>query len=1310
MLKKIYVVLDDAEEKQLIDPMVKIWVSELRDLAYDVEDVIDDFATEDVVVKPLISSSNGSRVRKLMPSCFDGMNKKARLLSRVEGITARLERITSEKCVLNLQESGGGRGRRVRERQPTTSLVNEAKVYGREEDQKAVVQLLNAQVSGLGICVVPINGMGGIGKTTLAQLIFNDAALSFDFKAWVSVGEDFDVIGITKTIIRVEGCDADDLDSLQVKLKEVLSGKKFLIILDDVWSENYDDWTLLCGPFVAGAPGSRIIITTRNEGVSLMMGNVPAYLLKELSNDDCLAVFAEHALGAKNFDAHSSLEEIGEQIVKRCQGLPLAAKALGGLLRGKLDRKMWEQVLNSKIWDLPEVKSGILPALRLSYHHLPSHLKRCFAYCAIFPKDYMFDKKELILLWMAEGFLRRSEELKPTYELGLQYFDDLLSRSFFQQSNSKKLRYVMHDLIRNLALSVNAEICFSLDDKLQATTSSKAKVRHSSFSRHVCDISQRFEVFYEMMNLRTLLALPIMPSSYHQVSDKMLHDLVPRLRCLMVLSLAGYCIEELPSSIGSLKHLRYLNLSYTGLTKLPESISRLFNLQTLKLRGCQKLTELPRGISNLINLQYLDIRDTDSLQEMPPLVGNLTNLKTLPKFVVGKGHGLGISELMKLTHLQGELHITGLHNVGNIRDSELVNLKEKQNIDSLTLEWTDSLNGVQNEQQVLASLHPHRNLGELSVKFYSGTKFPLWLGDPKFTQMKHLELKSCKIMSLPPLGQLPLLRKLSIEGMDGVKEVGVEFFGVGSPSSKAFPSLESLIITNMVEWEQWFCEEPRQVFPNLCELRMRNCPKLFGKLPKFLPSLKNLEICDCPRLTELPEILPSLTKMKVEKCQEMLLRNAHGLISLTALEIRRISNLVSLHELLLPALVALEDLDIVDCHELMHLWPDVSNIAKLASMRRLCIQECENLESLVEGHEGILPCNLQVLIIEKCRNLNKLPNGLQSLAYLRVLRISSCGKLMSFPAEGLPSCLRDLSIRNCDSLVSLPEGIIHHGSDINEMSHLKKLAIEGCPSLAPFPYGKFPDSLRTLTICYCSNQLLELQNGRLSHLTYLEIKDCHELECFPQGGLAIPTLIYFTISRCENLKYLPDEMQNLVSLLCFEIHDCGNIMSFPRGLPPNLTTFRISGCKNLSQPISEWGLHRMTCLKRLSIKDTSATADVICFPDADGLLLPTSLTLLWIDGLKNLKSISRGLQNLTSLESLWIWDCPKLHCLPKEGLPATLAYIEIISCPLLEKRCSRKKGDYWPIIAHIPCIITGSTMPLNPWFMSNYLVQTWGHA
>lgn len=1322
MLKKIYAVLDDAEEKQLTNRLVKIWVSELRDLAYDVEDVLDEFATEALrrrlVVKPLAITS---KVQKSITTCFVGVNPRtlkfnAKMLSKMEEITTRLEKITAGKHDLDLRETTGRSSNCVRERQPSTSLVNEAKVYGREADQKAILLLLKNKVSSAEICVIPIIGMGGIGKTTLAQLIFNDATLHFDFKSWVSVGENFDVIGMTKTILQSEDSDAKDLDSLQVKLKEKLSGKKFLIILDDVWSENYDDWTLFCGPLEAGAPGSRIIVTTRNQGVSLMMGNIPAYSLKELSDDDCLAVFAQHALGAKNFDAHSQLEELGKKIARRCQGLPLAAKALGGLLRGKLNCNVWEEVLNSKIWDLPQEKNSVLPALRLSYHHLPSHLKRCFAYCSMFPKDYKFDKEELVLLWMAEGFLRQPNQMKPTEDLGHEYFNDLLSRSFFQQSSSSDAQYVMHDLIRNLARSINEEICFNLDDKLDGAKPNP-KVRHSSFSRHVCDISKRFEVFNEMKSLRTFLALPILPSNYQQLSSKVLHEFVPKLRCLTVLSLAGYCFDELPSSIGGLKHLRYLNLSYSEITMLPESSSKLLNLQTLKLRGCRKLIKLPTGISNLINLQYLDISETDSLVEMPPHIGNLTNLHCLPKFIVAKGHGVSIMELMNLCHLHGELRITGLHNVANVRDSELVNLKEKQNIDALTLEWIGNSHGVRglrDELQVLHSLMPHQNLHKLSIKFYGGTVFPLWVGDPKFINLMHLELCNCpNITSLPAVGQLPLLQKLSIAGMDRVKEVGIEFYGINYSSAKAFPSLETLTIKNMVEWEQWSSEELQQTFVKLRELRMKNCPKLVGKLPRFFPSLEKLDICDCPQLAELPEILPSLRKLNVEKCQEMVLRSARDLVSLTTLKIKRISGLISLHEVLIQALVAIEDMEIVGCHELMYLWLDGSNVNKLTSMRRLGIQNCKQLVSLVGREEGLLPCNLEVLSIQKCGHLNKLPDGLHSLTSLRFLRICSCPKLVSFPATGLPNFLRHFKIMDCNSLVSLPEGIICHGDGANEMSHLKKLAIEGCSSRMSFPMGKFPDSLRTLTICFCTNQLLELQHDKFLHLTYLEIKDCHELEFFPEGGLPIPTLIYFTISRCENLKCLPRQMQNLVSLQYLEISDCGGMLSFPGGgFPPNLTTLRIRDCKNLRQPMSEWGLHKLNFLKRLSIKGTSPSTDVVSFPD-DGLLLPTSLTLLWIDGLQNLKCISRGLQSLTSLESLWIWNCPKLHSLPKEGLSATLGFLEILSCPRLKQRCLNRKGDYWPVISHIPCVTIDSKMsgmPLNPWFMAHYLVQTWDHA
>jgi hypothetical protein len=114
----------------------------------------------------------------------------------------------------------------------------------------------------------------------------------------------------------------------------------------------------------------------------------------------------------------------------------------------------------SKIWNIPEEKSGILPALMLSYHHLPSHLKRCFMYCSIFPRTMNLKEQELVLLWMAEGLIQSQQGDKQMEDLGSKYFRDLLSRSFFQQSSTKKSRFVMHDLINDLAKWVAGDICF----------------------------------------------------------------------------------------------------------------------------------------------------------------------------------------------------------------------------------------------------------------------------------------------------------------------------------------------------------------------------------------------------------------------------------------------------------------------------------------------------------------------------------------------------------------------------------------------------------------------------------------------------------------------------------------------------------------------------------------------------------------------------------------------------------------------------------------------------------------------------------
>ncbi|XP_031277100.1 putative disease resistance RPP13-like protein 1 [Pistacia vera] len=297
--------------------------------------------------------------------------------------------------------------------------------------------------------------MAGVGKTTLAQLVYNDDRIEshFGFKAWVSVSEDFDIINITETILCSIGAETgniNDLNLLQVKLKQKLSEVKYLLVLDDIWNENPNYWATLSQPFEAGLRGSKIIVTTRNRGVSSMVGTLPAHQLKELSNEACLCIFTQHSLGRTDFNMHPHLKEIGEKIVKRCDGLPLAAKSLGGLLHGKYDINEWENVLNSKMWALPEEKCDIIPALKVSYYYLSSHLKRCFAYCSLFPKGYEFEMENIILLWMAEGLLQPENNVKKMEELGRDYFCELKSRSFFEESKSSRSVFVMHDLIHDL--------------------------------------------------------------------------------------------------------------------------------------------------------------------------------------------------------------------------------------------------------------------------------------------------------------------------------------------------------------------------------------------------------------------------------------------------------------------------------------------------------------------------------------------------------------------------------------------------------------------------------------------------------------------------------------------------------------------------------------------------------------------------------------------------------------------------------------------------------------------------------------------
>ncbi|KAH9715476.1 putative disease resistance RPP13-like protein 1 [Citrus sinensis] len=896
MLVMSKAVLDDAEEKKKTDNSVKLWLGELQSLVYDVEDLLDEFQTEAFRRELLLangepaathdhpSSCRTSKFRKLIPTCCTAFTPQSiqfdyAMMSKIKEINKRFQDILLLK---DLMDSNTRRTTIDRQRlEETCSLVNEAHVYGREIEKKEIVELLlrDDLMNDGGFSVLPIVGMGGLGKTTLAQLVYNDDRVRdhFDLKAWTCVSDDFDVVRLIKVILRSFVADPNvdnrDLILLQLQLKKQLSGKKFLFVLDDVWNESYNDWVELSHPFEAGAPGSKIIVTTRNQGVAAIMGTVPAYQLKKLSDHDCLALFARHSLGTRDFSSHKSLEKIGREIVTKCDGLPLAAKTLGGLLRGHHDKCDWEGVLRAKIWELPEERASFIPDLAISYRHLPPTLKQCFAYCSLFPKGYEFEEKEIILLWSAVGFLDHVQSGNASEDLGRDIFRELCARSFFQESGEDTSGFVMHDLVNGLAQWAGGQIYFRMEDNRQQRFSQN--LCHFSFIRGDYDGGKRFENLYDIVCLRTFLPVNLPNSSRGLLAFRVLHQLL-RLQRLRVFSLCGYEIFELPDSIGELRHLRYLNLSRTLIEVLPESVNKLYKLQTLLLEDCDRLKKLCASLGNLINLHHLNNSNTDSLEEMPIGIGKLTSLQTLCSFVVGKDSGSGLRELKLLKHLHGTLNISKLENVKCIVDAEEAQLDGKKNLKVLLLRWTcstddSSLREAETEKGVLTMLKPHKNLEQICISGYGGTEFPTWLGDFSFSNLVTLKFEDCGMCtSLPSVGQLPSLKHLVVRRMSRVKRLGSEFYGNDCPIP--FLCLETLCFEDMREWEDWIpCGSSQgiELFPNLREFRILRCPKLQGTLPERLPELKMFVIQSCEELLVSVTSLPTLCRFKIGGCKNV---------------------------------------------------------------------------------------------------------------------------------------------------------------------------------------------------------------------------------------------------------------------------------------------------------------------------------------------------------------------------------------------------------------------------------------------------------
>ncbi|KAF7076617.1 hypothetical protein CFC21_081243 [Triticum aestivum] len=718
------------------------------------------------------------------------------------------------------------------------STIIQDTLYGRRHTfEETVNRIISCKHP---VSVLPIVGPGGIGKTTFAQHLYNDARTEehFQVRVWVCVSTDFNVLKLTREILACipateEGGSSSvanettNLDHLQRSIVRRLKSKRFLIVLDDIWKcDSQDQWKTLLAPFTKGeTKGSMLLVTTRFPKLAQMMETIDPLELLGLESNDFFTFFEACIFGEDNKPEHfeDELAGIAQKIADKLKGSPLAAKTVGRLLHKDLSQKHWNGVLEKGEWLKQQNKDDIMPSLKISYDCLPFDLKKCFSYCGLFPEDHRFTSSEINHFWVAIGII------DSNHQGDRNYLEELVDNGFLMKEFDWRGQcwYVMHDLMHELSNSVSAQECLNISGLDFSADAIPRSVRHLSINvedRYDANFEEEMSKLREKIDIANVRTLMIFREYEEERTAKILKDSFKEINSLRVLFIVVKSAQSFLDMFSKLIHLQYLKISSPHIDRemrLPSTLSRFYHLKFLDLDDWNGRSDLPEDFSHLENLH--DFRAGSELHSNIRNVGKMKHLQRLKVFHVRKeSMGFELTELGALTELEGGLIIRGLEHVATKEEATAAKLVLKRNLKELELLW--DRDQPTTDADILDALQPHSNLRVLTIANHGGMIGPSWLClDIWLTSLETLTLEGVSWSNLPPFGKLPNLKGLYLNKISGMHQFGPL---CGGAPGKCFMRLKKVGFYEMPELAEWVVEPNCHSFPSLEEIECFSCPNL----------------------------------------------------------------------------------------------------------------------------------------------------------------------------------------------------------------------------------------------------------------------------------------------------------------------------------------------------------------------------------------------------------------------------------------------------------------------------------------------------